>query len=46
MCSLVGVEGVASNYVGAGGVRVSAALADDSWFTVKAFLERQKHGDI
>lgn len=45
MRSLVGVKGVASFEVGAGGVCVFAALTDDSWFTVKAFLKRQKHSD-
>lgn len=43
--SLVGIKGVASIHVGAGGVCVLVALADDSWFTVKAFLERQKHSE-
>lgn len=46
MCSLVGIKVVASPYVGAGGVCVFAALTDDSWFSVKAFLERQKQSDV
>lgn len=44
--SLIGIEGVESIQVRADGVTVFAALTDDSRFTVKAFLERQKDKNV
>lgn len=41
--TLIGIEGVACNHVGADGVVIFVALTDDSMFTVKTFLKRQKH---